>query len=76
MIDASYCLPTVQDCLPCMPRSRLRLCCRSRKRRSSPLVTLDVILRQNVALLWGWSMGVLSEGPWVHPGIMLGMPWT
>ena len=74
MIDASYCLPIVQDCLPCMPRSIAQLCCRSRKRRSSPLVTLDAILRQGVALLWGWSMGVLSEKPRVHPG--MSMPWT
>ena len=31
-------------------------------------MTLDVILRKGVALLWSWSMGVLSEGPLVHPG--------
>ena len=40
-------------------------------------MTLDVILgglKQGVASLWGWSMGVLSEGPRVHPG--MSMPWT
>ena len=36
-------------------------------------MTLDVILRQGIASLWGWCMGVLSEGPRVHPGLsMLG----
>ena len=37
-------------------------------------MTLDVILGKGVASLWGWSMGVSSEGPLVHPGLR--MSWT
>ena len=37
-------------------------------------MTLDIILRQGVVSLWGWSMGVPSEVLWVHPG--LSMPCT
>ena len=34
-------------------------------------MTLDVILGQGFASLWGWSMDVSSEGPLVHPGMSI-----
>ena len=35
------------------------------------LVTLDVILKQGVTSLWGWSMGVPREGSLLHPCLSL-----
>ena len=34
-------------------------------------MTLDVILGQGVALLWGLSMDEPSEGPLVHPELSM-----